>query len=319
MKYPYEDLSDKQFEALIVALCQELLGLGTTPFAQGPDGGRDAKFVGTANHIPSKQHPWNGTAIVQAKHTNGYNMSCSDKEFHSDDSCDTVLGKELPRIKKLRDSGELDHYMLFTNRRLTGSTEASLRSLIALECGLPVASVQIVGIELLDLYLARFPEAVNVAGIDPVDSPLLVSSQELAEVVEGFARNIPEVSTIMDTPPVTRVTYEQKNNLNKMSADYARELRRRYLGDTKQIRAFLAAPENDDLMKRYESVVEDFQLKIISKRKDYQSFDEVFQYLSDLLLNRDAVLRQYKRLTRCMLFYMYWNCDIGIEANAQAL
>jgi hypothetical protein len=33
----------------------------------------------------------------------------------------------------------------------------------------------------------------------------------------------------------------------------------------------------------------------------------------DLLFNRDAVLRQraHKRLTRAVLFYMYWNCDIG--------
>ena len=33
----------------------------------------------------------------------------------------------------------------------------------------------------------------------------------------------------------------------------------------------------------------------------------------DLLFNRDPVLRQHahKRLTRAVLFYMYWNCDIG--------
>ena len=37
------------------------------------------------------------------------------------------------------------------------------------------------------------------------------------------------------------------------------------------------------------------------------------EYLVDLLFNRDAVLRQHahKRLTRAVLFYMYWNCDIG--------
>jgi hypothetical protein len=70
----------------------------------------------------------------------------------------------------------------------------------------------------------------------------------------------------------------------------------------------------------YEGVVEEFQMKIISKRKDYQSFDEVMEYVLDLLFARDAVLRQRgnKKLTRAMLFYMYWNCDIGNEENAKA-
>ena len=47
MKFAYEDLSDDQFESLIVFLCQRLLGISVQGFAKGPDGGRDAKFVGT--------------------------------------------------------------------------------------------------------------------------------------------------------------------------------------------------------------------------------------------------------------------------------
>lgn len=70
----------------------------------------------------------------------------------------------------------------------------------------------------------------------------------------------------------------------------------------------------------YESVIDEFQLKIIAKRKDYQTFDEVMEYLVDLLFNRDPVLRQnfHKRLTRAVLFYMYWNCDIGDVDDASA-
>ncbi|MDN4382158.1 hypothetical protein OA816_26110, partial [Citrobacter portucalensis] len=83
------------------------------------DGGRDAKFVGTAELHPSKAAPWVGTVIVQAKHTNGYNRSFSELDFYSTSSSNTVVGKEVPRIKKLRDAKQLDHYMLFANRRLT--------------------------------------------------------------------------------------------------------------------------------------------------------------------------------------------------------
>ncbi|MCS5932793.1 hypothetical protein LNQ03_25960 [Klebsiella pneumoniae subsp. pneumoniae] len=90
--------------------------------------------------------------------------------------------------------------------------------------------------------------------------------------------------------------------------------------ETAQIRAFLAAPENLELLRMYESVVDEFQLKIIAKRKDYQTFDEVMEYLVDMLFSRDPILRQHahKRLTRAVLFYMYWNCDIGEVDDATA-
>ena len=101
MKFAYEDLSDDQFEVLIVLLCQRLLGIAVQGFAKGPDGGRDAKFVGTAELHPSKTAPWIGTVIVQAKHTNGYNRSFSELDFYNTSSNNTVVGKEVPRIKKL--------------------------------------------------------------------------------------------------------------------------------------------------------------------------------------------------------------------------
>ena len=103
-----------------------------------------------------------------------------------------------------------------------------------------------------------------------------------------------------------------------MSVDYAKALRKRYLKETAQVKAFLAAPENEDLLRMYESVADEFHLKIISKRKYYQSFDEVMEYLLDLLFKRDPLLSANKRLTRVMLFYMYWNCDIGEGENAAA-
>lgn len=320
MKYAYEDLSDSQFEDLIVILCQRLLGISVQGFAKGPDGGRDAKFVGTAELHPSRAAPWVGTTIIQAKHTNGYNRSFSEFDFFSASTSNTVLGKEIPRIKSLRGSKQLDNYMLFANRRLAGNAESDVRAYIAKECDIPEASIYLCGIEQLETWLKTFPEVPKLANLDPVDSPLIVSPDELAEVVEALARQKEEVSATLDDPPTPRVPYEQKNTLNKMSEDYARAQRRKYLKETAQIRAFLAAPENLDLLRLYESVVDEFQLKIIAKRKDYQTFDEVMEYLVDLLFARDAVLRQraHKRLTRAVLFYMYWNCDIGEVGDAKA-
>lgn len=320
MKFAYEDLSDDQFENLIVILCQRLLGISVQGFAKGPDGGRDAKFVGTAELHPSKAAPWVGTTIIQAKHTNGYNRNFSESDFFSTTAANTVLAKEISRIKKLREGKQLDHYMLFTNRRLAGNAESEIREYIAAHCGIPTSSIYLCGLEQLEVWLKTFSDVAGAANLDPVDSPLIVSPDDLAEVVQALARQKDGVSALLDDPPTGRVTYEQKNVFNNMSADYAKAQRRRYLKETVQIRAFLAAPENLELLRIYESVVDEFQLKIIAKRKNYQTFDDVMEYLVDMLFNRDVVLRQHahKRLTRAVLFYMYWNCDIGEVGDAAA-
>lgn len=318
MKYAYEDLSDGQFENLIVFLCQRLLGISVQGFAKGPDGGRDAKFVGKAELHPSKAAPWSGTTIIQAKHTNGYNRNFSESDFYSAKGMNTVLGKEIPRIQKLRANKQLDHYMLFANRRLAGNAEGEIRGYIAKQCGIPEESIYLCGLEQLESWIKNFPEVAKLANLDPVDSPLIVSPDDLAEVVQALARQKGEVSAVLDDPPTLRVKYEQKNALNNMSAEYAKAQRKRYLIETTQIRTFLAAPENLELLRMYESVVDEFQLKIIAKRKDYQTFDGVMEYLVDLLFSRDPILRQHahKRLTRAVLFYMYWNCDIGEVGDA---
>lgn len=318
MKYAYEDLSEDQFEQLVVLLCQRLLGMGVQGFAKGVDGGRDAKFVGTANQIPSDRDPWKGTVIVQAKHTNGYNRSFSERDFHNPDSDHAVISIEIPRIKKLRDAKKLDHYMLFSNRRLTGIAESDIRAHIAKECDLPEQSIMLCGLEQLESWLKTFSDVPSIARLDPIESPLIVSPDDLAEVVEALARHLDGAAAMLVMPPTPRTPYEKKNVLNNMSADYAKRLRQLYLKETAQVQIFLAAPENTDLLRMYESVVEEFQLKIIAKRKDFHTFDEVMNYLFDLLFARDPVLRANKKLTRVILFYMYWNCDIGEDEDAEA-
>ena len=231
-----------------------------------------------------------------------------------------MLGKEIPRITKLRESEQLDHYMLFANRRLAGNAESEIRAFISNQCGISASSIYLCGLEQLEVWLKNFPEVPRLAGLDPVDSPLIVSPDDLAEVVQTLSRQMVEVQAVFDDPPTSRVPYERKNALNNMTDDYAKAQRKRYLKETTQIRSFLSAPENLELLRLYESVVDEFQLKIIAKRKDYQTFDEVMEYLVDLLFNRDPILRQHahKRLTRAVLFYMYWNCDIGEAGDVAA-
>jgi hypothetical protein len=194
MKYAYEDLNSDQFETLVVLLCQRLLGISVQGFAKGPDGGRDAKFIGTAELHPSKASPWSGITIIQAKHTNGYNRNFSEGDFFSLTAANTVLGEEIPRMKKLRDAKLLDHYMLFSNRRLAGNADAQICSHISTKCALPTSSIYLCGVEQLELWLKTFGDVAKLADLDPIDSPLIVSPDDLAEVVQALARSKAEVA-----------------------------------------------------------------------------------------------------------------------------
>jgi hypothetical protein len=191
------------------------------------------------------------------------NKTFSDAEFFSDENEATVLGEELPRIKALRADKALDHYILFSNRRLTGNAETKLRRHICSECNLPEPSVSLCGVEQIEMWLKRFRDAVSMAEIDPVDGPLLVSPDDLAEVVEHLAEHL-KTDPLALSPPTERVPYDRKNTANKMTDAYATALRRNYLKETPQIRAFLAAPENAQLVTRYQSAIEVFELKIVA-------------------------------------------------------
>jgi len=145
------------------------------------------------------------------------------------------------------------------------------------ECAIPAGSIYLCGLEQLESLLKQFPDVSELAELDPIDSPLIVSPDELAEVVQAFARQKDSVRTVLDHPPTDRVKYEHKNELNNMTADYAKDQIKRYLKETTQIHAFLAAPENLELLQAYESVVDEFQQKIIAYRKDHQTFDKVLE------------------------------------------
>lgn len=313
MKYAYEDHNPQQFEQLVVALCTKLLGMGVQGFATGPDGGRDAKFTGRAAELPSKSAPWDGTCIVQAKHTNGYNKCFSDADFFSENSATCTMNLELPRIKKLKQTGELEHYLLFANRRLAGNTQKAIEDYLVQNTGIPKSSIRLCGKEDLDLWLKIYPDVPRIAGIDPVDGPLIITPDELAEIISVFSEQKAAFQNAQSD--ILRVSYTQKNALNNMDQSYADKALKRYLKDSAEIQDFLSRAENTESLNQYQDAAAEIDLKIASKRKDFQGFDSIMEYLADLLFDRDPILRRNKRLTRAMLFYMYWNCDIGVDCS----
>jgi hypothetical protein len=313
MAYPFEDLDSSQFEQLVVQCMRKLFGPGVQAFAAGRDGGRDALFVGTAERFPSTASPWTGTTVCQAKHTFGTNRHFSEPSFGGT-AASSVISEELPRIKRLAENGELTNYILFSNRRLGGVFGPELTARIAEEASVDKDRVFLVGTEHLADLLAEFPEVIEQAKIDPVDGPLLVSSADLAELILAISDELGAPTSLAE--PVDRVSFETKNAINSMTPEFAEALSSRFMGRTKQIEDFLADPGNSEHLARYEAAVEDFQLKIIAKRKNHQTFDEVFNHLVEVLIRRDGVLAREPSLVRAMLFYMYWHCDIGMSVDA---
>lgn len=59
-------LGPQGFERLCQALATYVLGPGIDVFSDGPDGGRAAAFAGL-RHYPTRETPWTGHGVMQAK------------------------------------------------------------------------------------------------------------------------------------------------------------------------------------------------------------------------------------------------------------
>jgi hypothetical protein len=171
--FPFHDLSDDEFEQLVNHICMKVLGTGTIVFAPGKDGGRDGTFAGTAQNYPSAIAPLSGKFVVQSKHTSNPVASCSDPEF------DRILDDEKPKLVELIKKGELDHYMVFTNRKKpaikTIEKEKALKKL-------GPKSANIFGIEQLREWLTHFPDVWKNLGFDRFESKLEIGTGDLGPV-----------------------------------------------------------------------------------------------------------------------------------------
>ena len=96
--------------------------------------------------------------------------------------------------------------------------------------------------------------------------------------------------------PTPRTPLVEKNRLNNMSPDFEATLRRLYFELMLDIRKFLYDPINEAYKASYQEAVEEFNLKIIAKRAEYETFDNVFNYLLDLLIDQSGILRSNRRL-----------------------
>lgn len=311
MDYRLENINDEVFERLINSICQKILGTGVITFSQGKDGGRDGRFIGTAQNYPSSVKNWSGKFIIQAKHTSNPIASCADKEFEK------ILDGEIEKIKKLKANNEIDNYMLFTNRKYTAISGERLNKRIISETG--IENSVIIGKEVInDQFLNSNKDIVRQYSLDINHIPFNFSDDEIKEIILAFKKQLPSIEADIKEEvdklkyDYSHINKDEKNKKNNLSDEYFHDsVKGLSLMDFDKIERFLNNPMNEDLKDSYFDTAHELNQIISLKRDDFDAFEELFVYIYQLICDGSLVLKGGKRHVTTFLHYMYVECLIG--------
>lgn len=299
------ELSDDEFEALVVQIAKHLLGLGVSPFAAGRDGGRDGKFCGTAERFPSTKSPLIGHVVIQAKHINAPDRSCSDSDFKR------LLKGEHKNIKALVKDGICDHYILFTNRKYTAGADANLIEELQ-ACG--VNSAHILGVEFMNSLLESHPHLQKFLPNARDAAPFVFDPDEFIEVIHAFRdyTKDEDESAYSSAFDFESLKLKDKNRINGLTEDYFKQvIVARSMPYFDKIKDFLSNPRNREFADIYADSSAEMKESILLHRGHFPNFDHVFSFLYGHIQRQRATLRQKRRLVSILLHYMYCQCDIG--------
>lgn len=306
--------NEDKFEQFVVTVASHILGEGITGFAKGKDGGRDARFHNKTNHYPSTEECWepkNGEAvIIQAKFTHDWSKTTGTGDFRK------LIQEEIPKLCKLRKSGELRYYILVTNRKLTANSHSSLLMLLSEGIGLSQNDIQIWGRETLVRFWDdnhQIREKSNLIELARRKFHLIDDSL-IAKVVRTISKNLNDesVSDIID-----RTTLAQKNILNNASDEFADFMISQYADEFSRITDLLSNPEYYELRKNYTSLVKHISLQLYHNRKLFCCLDDNLYNIIENEVRSDTVFEQgdLKVVLQILVHYMYWNCDVGKRIN----
>jgi hypothetical protein len=304
--------NDADFEVFTVTCCSKILGQGVVGFSKGPDGGRDGTFSGIANDFPSAAKPWKTESgrvvVIQAKHTQNLNSTTGAKEFKK------IIEGELPKLKRMVEDGQIGFYLLVTNRKETGKSHPELIDLIHQYTGLPYENIAILGREYLDRLIARYPEIIREAELEhliEVYADLLTTSH-IADVIKKCKRLIDSCSQSQDDNNLlTRCNLITKNEKNNATPHFAEIMMSYFDPFIKQIDDVLRNPENNTLKEDYKDLVLDTKAKLESLHSDDYINTRLESLISLFVKNEKTSGKYFENKVRMLVYYMYWNCDIG--------
>lgn len=306
MRYPLYDLNCDDFESLVVLICNHILGSATIPFAKGKDGGKDGKFIGQANKIPSESNPWNGIFIIQAKHTTKINATCSESSFNK-----IIIDEVIADINDLKSKNEINFYILFTNRSLSGIRDSAIAKTINDATGI---STILVAEEKIQMYLKEYPDVVRAAELNRLLLPFEFDESDLRDVIVFLHKQIKENNTVPVQSGFQYPGLDKKNKLNNLGKNYFDNIIKNSMEDFDKIRLFLSNSINNDIEEIYSDAISELNAKIGLKREQFYEFEQILETCYDNLVRDNAnILKGKKKLVRTLLHYMYCNCDIGIK------
>jgi len=301
MNYPLENLTDTEFEKLVALICERILGMGTIVFSKGKDGGKDAKFEGKANKFPSEREPWDGKIVIQAKHTSRTNSSCSDSDFKS-----IIKNEVIPAINNLKNNNDIDYYLLFTNKKLSGIQDKKIEDIFDENTNI---ENRVIALERIQLWLKEYPNIAKTLHLNSLLMPLDFYENDIREIVQSFSKIDLKKSKLSEIPQKRDI--ELKNEINNLSKVYFNNAIKKNLIYFNQIKEFLENPINDEYLNKYQNTIDDINEEIIIHRDEYDKFEEVINHLFKYVLNNAPELHDKRSFLRLFLHYMYYNCDIG--------
>ncbi|MCB9309931.1 MAG: hypothetical protein H6567_07740 [Lewinellaceae bacterium] len=114
MDYNFITLNTRDFEHLVQALTQKLLGNNSIVFGDGPDGARELTYRGKSN-FPNANETWEGYWIVQAKY--------KARKFDTEDDFNWIKKNFVSEMSKFQEKKRKietpKNYLFFTNAKLT--------------------------------------------------------------------------------------------------------------------------------------------------------------------------------------------------------
>lgn len=306
-RFPLHDLSEAEFESLVVAICREILGVSVSSFARGPDGGKDAYFEGTASCFPSGDTA-SGKFVIQAKHSQSAVASCSESSFKK-----TLLDKELPKVKRLHEKGQLTHYLLFTNRKKPAGADEHFANRVNAETG--VANAWLRGLEDIERDLFAYPQIVRNAGLDRIRVPLDFAPEDYRDIIDGLYKHREAIESGFDSEHDFKdyPGFEGKNAINSLGADYSAHIRDDSMPHFDDIECFLKNPRNESLKGKYHVVANELKGQLIIHADQFESFEYALETIPQLIQERSPELQSFekRRLLKIIIHYMYVNCEIG--------
>lgn len=148
----------------------------------------------------------------------------------------------------------------------------------------------------------------------PSTPGLLITWNDLREVVTTLHSGVTSGSKSDPSHDYKYLGIEDKNSLNRLSADYFATWHKEYEPKFRMIEEFLGDSRNDELRERYYEIVGDLRAAIATLQGPQPdiSFDRVLDVVfKEAFAAFDTGVKVNREALRTIVAFMYFQCDIG--------